>query len=79
MYPKALDKYCKLVWVPSFVMEMAINVGPDQTAPLRMPFDQDLQIPMLQELSLTVMDGSLPNFTFNFRFYSFIHTDKLDY
>ena len=28
-------------------------------------------------LPLTGMDGSLPNFTFNFRFYSFIHTDKV--
>ena len=28
--------------MPSFVMEMAISVGPDQTAPLRMSFDQGL-------------------------------------
>ena len=41
-YPNAWDKYCKLVWVPSFVMEMAISLGPDQTAPLRMSFDQGL-------------------------------------
>ena len=26
---------------------------------------------------LTGMDGSLPNFAFNFRFYSFIHTDRV--
>ena len=42
-YPNAWDKYCKLVWVPSFVMEKAINVGPDQTASLRMSFDQGLR------------------------------------
>ena len=35
-------KKCKLVWVPSFVMEMAISVGPDQTGPFRMSFDQGL-------------------------------------
>ena len=28
--------------MPSFVMEMAISMGPDQTAPLRMSFDQGL-------------------------------------
>ena len=39
-HPNAWDKYCKLVWVPSF--EMAISVGRDQTAPLRMSFDQGL-------------------------------------
>ena len=27
---------------------------------------------------LTGMDGSVPNFTFNFRLYSFIHTDILN-
>ena len=41
-HPNAWDKYCKLVWVPCFVMEMAISVGLDQTAPLRMSFDQGL-------------------------------------
>ena len=41
-YPNAWDKYCKLVWVPSFVIEMTISVGPDQTALLRVSFDQGL-------------------------------------
>ena len=41
-YLNAWGKYCKLVGVPSFVMKMAISVGPDQAATLRMSFDQGL-------------------------------------
>ena len=72
-YLNAWDKYCKLVWVPSFVMEMAISVGPDQTAPLKVSFDQGLHC-LIRPVCLNtcwVLAGCMPH-CFVFVFFVFV-------
>ena len=55
-YPNVWDKYCKLVLVPSFSMEMAFSVGPNQTALVRMTFDQGMHC-LIWPVCLTVCLG----------------------
>ena len=55
-YPNAWDKHCKLVLVRSFLMEMAISVGPDQTALVRMSFDQGMHC-LIWPVCLTIYLG----------------------